>query len=932
MSGLQRIPTINSGSSHGLESNALASSTLKQSTCPYCGVGCGVDVQLSGSVGQPQPVAVSGTPEHPANFGRLCIKGSKLLDTLEQNQRLVTPQVDGLDASWEQAAHEVAHRFSKIIKEHGPNSVALYVSGQLLTEDYYVANKLMKGYIGSANIDTNSRLCMSSAVAAQKRAFGSDAVPCSYEDLELSELIVFVGSNAAWTHPVLFQRVERAKQLNPGLKVVIIDPRNTATCELGDLHLPIKAGTDVALFNGLLNYLSENGGLDSRFLESSVAGFDNALKQAREWTVERTAQVCDLAADQLEQFYTWFCASQTAMSFYSMGVNQSSSGVDKANSIINCHLASGKIGKPGSAPFSITGQPNAMGGREVGGLSNLLAAHMDIDNEQHRDIVQEYWNSPTLSEQAGHKAVELFDAIESGEVKAVWIMATNPLVSMPNRNRIERALKKCACVVVSDYVASNDTLAYADIKLPATAWSEKDGTVTNSDRTISRQRAFLPALGEARHDWKIICDVAQRMGYSGFDFQSSHEVFVEYAGLTGYRNGRGENESQRDLDLSGLAQLSSAQFDRMKPVQWPVNSTNPNGTKRLFTDQAFYTPTGKANCIAVDFKIPTQVTSDAYPFVLNSGRLRDQWHTMTRSGSSSALSQHSPESFLAIHAEDAQALDLKDGDLVSLSSAVSTQTSQQVVLPIQIDSAQRRGELFAPIHWGKQWSSSASIAYLYSDARDAISGQPELKHAAVALEKLTVKKHAYLLLREELDHRVLSTMADVWSKIRINGAFVYRISCLESTTEIAQQLADLGVMSSTQSMSHTKATGRVSLYLNQGALSALLMEQSSPLDFHRAWFESLIQENALSSEQIHELLHGEVDDEFTQGKIVCSCFKVGEKAIHDAIETKQCDSVESLGDALKCGTNCGSCKPELKKILAKRDVKTVSLQPEEVLV
>lgn len=922
MSGLQQIPMLDDG----------AQLSLNQSTCPYCGVGCGVDVQISTREGQARAVAISGTPEHPANFGRLCIKGSKLLDTLELNQRLVKPQVYGKEVDWEVATREVANRFSKIIEEYGPNSVALYVSGQLLTEDYYVANKLMKGYIGSANIDTNSRLCMSSAVAAQKRAFGSDAVPCSYEDLELSELIVFVGSNAAWTHPVLFQRIERAKRLNPDLKVVIVDPRKTATCELGDLHLPIKAGTDVALFNGLLNYLSENDGIDSGFIENSVAGFDDALELAKEWSVERTAQVCDVAVAQLELFYAWFCSSQSAISFYSMGVNQSSSGVDKANSIINCHLASGKIGKPGSAPFSITGQPNAMGGREVGGLSNLLAAHMDIENPQHRDIVQEYWTSPTIVEKPGFKAVELFDAIESGEVKAVWIMATNPLVSMPNRNRIERALEQCECVVVSDYVESNDTLAYADIKLPATAWSEKDGTVTNSDRTISRQRAFLPALGDARHDWKIICDVAKAMGFSGFEFENVHQVFTEYAGLTGYRNGSCESDSVRDLDLSGLSELSRKQYERLKPVQWPVNKANLYGSKRLFEDGRFYTATGQANCIAVKFNAPAQATSDAYPFALNSGRLRDQWHTMTRSGSSSSLSQHRPESYLAIHPDDAKELDLTDGDFVSVSSAVSIQTSLQVVLPIQIDDAQRRGELFAPIHWGKHWSSSASIAYLYSDARDGISGQPELKHAAVALEKVDVKKHGYLVLRGELDNQLLSMLGDVWSKTRIDGGFVYRISRFESDVSITQSLVELGALSASQIMSHTDISSSVTLYLDEKRFSGIMIEQNSVIAFERAWFESLLQETELNPEQIHALLHDEVADEYAQGGIVCSCFRVGEKAIHDAIETKQCNSVEALGIELKCGTNCGSCKPELKKILAAREVKAVSLLPEEVLV
>ena len=748
--------------------------TLTRTTCPYCGVGCGVDVQMSVLAEQAQPVALSGTPEHPANFGRLCVKGSRLLDTLDQKARLLRPEVDGQEVPWADATGEVAARFSSIIKEHGPDSVALYVSGQLLTEDYYVANKLMKGYVGTANIDTNSRLCMSSAVAAQKRAFGSDTVPCSYDDLELTELIVLVGSNAAWTHPVVFQRVERAKKLNPNLKVVVIDPRKTATCSVADLHLQIKAGTDVALFNGLLNYLSRSGGIDSAYVNDHVEGLDSALEKTKGCSVTDTASTCELSAEMLEQFYAWFCDSPSAVSVYSMGINQSSSGVDKASSIINCHLASGKIGKPGSAPFSITGQPNAMGGREVGGLSNLLAAHMDITNAEHRETLQSYWNSPAMADQAGHKAVDLFNAIEAGEIKAVWIMATNPLVSMPNRNQIERALKKCECVVVSDVVASNDTLAYADIKLPAMAWSEKDGTVTNSERTISRQRAFLPPAGEARPDWKIICDVAGSMGFDGFDYENPHQIFKEYAGLTAYRNG-----GTRDLDLSGLAGITRDQYDRLNPMQWPITHANPYGTKRLFEDGRFYTESGKANCTAVEYKEPAQQQSNEYPFVLNSGRLRDQWHTMTRTGISAALNQHCSESYVAMHPDDASENALRDGDYVCLSSAVSLAKSRQVIVPVRLDKGQRRGELFAPIHWGKEWASSSSIAYLYRDDRDALSGQPELKHAAVSVAKCAMDQHACLLVRDEIDQELLFAVADVWSKTKLNQGLAYRISNIE---------------------------------------------------------------------------------------------------------------------------------------------------------
>lgn len=892
---------------------------LQRTTCPYCGVGCGVDIQVQHSskdddgVSGTQVLGLKGTPEHPANFGRLCVKGSRLLDTLEDSGRLTKPQIDGQEVPWATATKEIAQRFTNIINEHGPDSVALYVSGQLLTEDYYVANKLMKGYIGSANIDTNSRLCMSSAVAAHKRAFGTDAVPCSYEDLEQTELLVFIGSNAAWTHPVLFQRVERAKQINPDLKIVFIDPRRTASCEIADLHLPIKSGTDVALFNGLLNYLADNQALDKAFIEQSVDGFDEALIAAREYSIERVAELCDVAISDIETYYASFAQAKKAISFFSMGVNQSSSGVDKASSIIHCHLASGKIGKPGCGPFSITGQPNAMGGREVGGLSNLLAAHMDIGNAQHRALVKEYWGSPTIAEKPGLKAVDLFQKIEAGEVKAVWVMATNPLVSMPNRNQIERAFEKAELVVVSDYVESNDTLAYADIKLPATSWSEKDGTVTNSERTISRQRAFLPALGEAKHDWQIICDVAKEMGYQGFDFCSPAEVFREYAGLTAFKN-----FGTRDLDLSGISQLNEEAYDKLSPVQWPINAEHPQGTTRLFTDGKFYTDNGKAKCVAVRYCPPEHTASQAYPFVLNSGRYRDQWHTMTRSGMSAQLSQHSPHALLSMHPEDAKALGAKEGQYVALSSEFSA-NEDTVLLPLKLDESLRKGELFAPIHWGKTMASSASVAHLYSEARDALSGQPELKHVAVACTPVSMAEYGELFSSKVLPLAWLNKHLGVWSLVKVRAGFVYRFASEAASSELFDGLADV-FLDAHERYSHVSVEGRNTFATKDGALLYGVFATTTPEAYERTWLESLLDAESLSSEQKHALLHAEVDAAFSQGRMVCSCFKVGENDIVAAIEKQGCSTVESLGDALKCGTNCGSCKSELKQLLKQNPV------------
>ena len=508
-------------------SNASGSGKAVRTTCPYCGVGCGVRASARPDGGHD----IAGDERHPANFGRLCVKGSALGETIGLDGRLLHPKMREpaggalRDVSWDEALDAVAGGLRRIVDEHGPDAVALYVSGQLLTEDYYVANKLMKGYVGSANIDTNSRLCMSSSVAGHKRAFGEDVVPVCYEDLELADLVVLVGSNTAWCHPILFQRIVKIKEARPDMKVVVIDPRYTATCEMADLHLPLGAGTDVRLFNGLLSFLAEHGAIDTQFVDSHTSGYAEALAAASAgaatgFDLVQCAKACKVDPHDLLEFYRLFARTERVVTVYSQGVNQSSSGTDKVNSIINCHLLTGRIGKPGMGPFSFTGQPNAMGGREVGGLANTLAAHLELDNARHRELVQQFWGAPVVASRAGLKAVELFDAIEQGRVKAVWIMGTNPVVSLPDSDQAKRALARCELVVSSDIVESTDTNAFAHILLPALGWGEKDGTVTNSERRISRQRAFLPAPGEARPDWQIICDVARRMGYASFCFAS----------------------------------------------------------------------------------------------------------------------------------------------------------------------------------------------------------------------------------------------------------------------------------------------------------------------------------------------------------------------------------------------------------------------------
>src|SRR3954466_2419063 len=503
-----------------------------RTACPYCGVGCGVSARPDGIGG----AITTGDPEHPANFGRLCSKGFALEETLGVNGRLLHPMLRRADGSharvdWDTALSAVADGFRRGIERDGPNAVAFYLSGQLLTEDYYVANKLMKGFLGSANVDTNSRLCMASSVAAHRRAFGTDTVPGTYADLDQADLIVLAGSNAAWCHPVLFQRMVQNKTKR-GARIVVIDPRRTVTAEEADLFLPIAPGTDTALFSGLLVALAERDAIDGGYVAAHTTGCAAALGRARGIArgLRTTARTTGLREEDVGHFFDLFYASARVITCYSQGVNQSAQGTDKVNAIINLSLATGRIGRPGMGPFSLTGQPNAMGGREVGGLDNQLAAHMGFSPPEI-DRVRRFWNAPNMATREGLKAVQMFEAIEAGQIKALWVMATNPAVSLPRAGAMREALKKLELFVVSENVASNDTLnAGAHIVLPAAAWGEKDGTVTNSERRISRQRAFLPLTGEAKPDWWIVSEVARRMGYGdAFSYQCAADIFREHA-------------------------------------------------------------------------------------------------------------------------------------------------------------------------------------------------------------------------------------------------------------------------------------------------------------------------------------------------------------------------------------------------------------------
>jgi assimilatory nitrate reductase catalytic subunit len=896
-----------------------------RTTCAYCGVGCGVQATPKDD----GRFAISGDKLHPANKGRLCVKGSTLGETVGLEGRLLYPQVregDGLRrASWDEALGKVADAWKDIIAEHGPDAVALYVSGQLLTEDYYVANKLMKGYVGSANIDTNSRLCMSSAVAGYKRAFGEDLVPVCYDDLELADMIVLVGSNTAWCHPILFQRILKAKEARPEMKLVVVDPRRTATCELADLHLPVKAGTDVWLFNGLLSYLSRIGAVDPQFIQHHTNGFEAALDVAHADCADPAvvAKICRIELPLLLEFYELFAATQKTITAYSMGVNQSSAGTDKANAIINCHLIGGRLGKPGMGPFSITGQPNAMGGREVGGLANMLAAHMDLERAEHRDVVQTFWDSPAIADKGGLKAVDLFKAIEEGKVKSVWVMATNPMVSMPDADQVRRALEKCELVISSDIMQNTDTTAYADVLLPALGWGEKDGTVTNSERRISRQRAFLPAPGEALPDWKILSLFAQRMGYSGFDYSGQHDVFNEHAGLSGFRNAVGD--VPRAFDMSGLAGLQQREYDDLEPVQWPIRRNAAGELQveaRLFKDSVFAHGDGKARFIATAPRHPRHAVSEDYPLSLNTGRVRDQWHTMTRTGKSATLADHIAESFVDMHPQDALLSGVKEGELARVTSEWGA-----MVARVQHGGGIPRGSVFIPIHWNGQTASDARVGAVVNPVVDPVSGEPEFKHTPVRVEQFRVNWHGFILSRDEVN---LDSIAH-WTRIQGREFARYELAgrnTVKNHPEWARELLGVTDPDADWLEYEDKTAGvyRAVHVVDDRIAQCIFMSPRQDMP-SRAWLASLFAKEQLSEiDRVGLLVGMPVEKGADTGPTVCSCFGVGRNTICNAIIEKDLKTVPEVTACLKAGGNCGSCVPEIKKILVQTRVEAEEIR------
>jgi assimilatory nitrate reductase catalytic subunit len=869
-----------------------------RTTCPYCGVGCGV----LATPGNDGTVAIAGDPDHPANFGRLCSKGSALGETVHLDGRLLEPQVEGKAASWDKALDFVASRFSAVIREHGPDSVAFYVSGQLLTEDYYVANKLMKGFIGSANIDTNSRLCMSSSVAGHMRAFGSDTVPGTYEDLELADLIVLTGSNLAWCHPVLYQRIAAAKLKRPQMRIVLIDPRRTMTADIADMHLPIRADGDTALFVGLLGFLAEQGALDRAYIERHTSGFAAALALANPCDLDEISQHTGIAPDQLLAFFALFARTERCVTVYSQGVNQSASGTDKVNAIINCHLATGRLGRPGMGPFSVTGQPNAMGGREVGGLANMLAGHMQIENAGHRRLVQDFWASPTMATRPGLKAVDLFKAVGDGRIKALWIMATNPADSMPEADRVAKALKACPFVVVSDINAETDTTAYAHVLLPAAGWGEKDGTVTNSERRISRQRPFLPLPGQARPDWWIITEVAKRMGFAAaFAYQNPAQIFAEHAALSG-----AENKGSRDFDIAAHAGISVSGYDNLAPFQWPQSRDPATPGGRFFAQGGFFTGDRRARFIAVS---PADTGAIDQRFTLNTGRVRDHWHTMTRTGKSARLSAHFAEPFAEIHPLDAVGLGIADASLVRLHNAHGG-----IIVRALLTDRQARGSVFVPMHWTDQFAGSARVDTLVTSRTDPVSGQPALKMARVDIQPFEALWYGFAVLRD----RPRRITADYWALARSNGGYRIELAGLHEPDDWAMFAGELfGCGEGAPLLRYHDARNgqhRMAAFAGDALIGALYIARQ-PVAVSRSWASEQLSQHFPAAQNRFQLLAGRPGGDMPdKGAIVCSCFSVGRNEIAGAVRGG-CRTVAAIGEALKAGTNCGSCRAEIRGIV-----------------
>lgn len=855
-----------------------------KTTCPYCGVGCGV-------LATPGPegggLGIAGDPDHPANRGRLCSKGLALGETTGLEGRLLSPRVNGRETGWDVALDRVAARFRETVARHGPDSVAFYASGQMLTEDYYLANKLMKGFVGTANIDTNSRLCMASTVAGHRRAFGTDTVPGIYEDFDEADLVVLVGSNLAWCHPVLHQRLLAARAAR-GTRIVVIDPRRTASCDAADLHLPIAPGGDVALFNRLLASIEARGLVSP---DCDAEGLGPALAAARDASLGPTG----LSAELVERFCAMWTGTERVVTVFSQGVNQSSSGTDKVTAILNCHIAANRIGRPGMGPFSVTGQPNAMGGREVGGLANTLACHMTLENPAHRAAVADFWRAPRIPDAPGLKAVEMFRAVADGRIKALWIMHSNPAVTMPEADAVRDAIARCDFTIVSDVTADTDTARLAHVLLPAAAWGEKSGTVTNSDRTISRQRAVLPAPGAARPDWWQIAEVGRRMGWPrAFGHDGPAAIFREHAALSGIAGGFG-----LDFDISGLARISDAAYEAMAPTRWPVADRKGG---RFFADGRSFRPGGRLGMVPVRHLAPAARCVPRHPLRLNTGRVRDQWHTMTRTGSSPRLSAHIAEPFAEIHPRDAADLGIAPDTLVRLDSP-----SGQAIVRALITDRVQPGTIFAPMHWTGETAPTGRIDALVTAATDPVSGQPESKAAICAARPYGAEWYGFAVAAARMTPR-----SEYWARAR--SAAGWRAEMADRTSPDdwlahARALFDLPDAGVQSVIDISRGTARIAFH-RDGRLLAAFFAGPEPLALRRDHLASL---PGTAADQ--PLAGRPASDMPDPGPTLCACLDVGVNTILTAIETEGLTSVDAIGTALGAGTNCGSCRPEIAALL-----------------
>ncbi len=869
---------------------------------------------------------VRGDPDHPANFGRLCTKGASLHLSMSAEARLLYPELRAgrNDArrrvSWDVALDCAAQRFAECIERHGPDSVAFYISGQLLTEDYYVFNKLAKGLIGTNNVDTNSRLCMSSAVAGYKLSLGADAPPCCYEDIDHADLILIAGSNTAFAHPILFRRIEDARAANPELKVIVVDPRRTVTARAADLHLAIRPGTDVMLFNAMLHVIRHEGLLDRRYIEAHTEGFEGLESLIEVCTPSIASEVCDVPTQDIVEAARWFARARSALSLYCQGLNQSANGTHKNCAVINLHLSTGQIGRPGAGPFSLTGQPNAMGGREVGGMANLLPAHRDLANAEDRAEVARFWGVPSVPATPGKTAVELFQAIERDEVRMVWIACTNPAQSMPDANAVRRALARAEFVVVQDAFRDTDTCERADLLLPATGWAEREGTVTNSERRVSRVRAAVPAPGEARHDWEIAVDFSRRLGErlgnprtgALFPFRGPEQIFDEHRATT----------AGRDLDITGM---TYAKLERRGPQQWPMRLGEEHGRIRLYTDGVYPTPSGRARFVVTEFIAPAEPPDAKYPLRLTTGRLRDQWHSMTRTGLVARLSSHSPEPEIALHPDDLHDAGLAQDDLARVSSRRGS-----VILKARASDEMRRGDAFIAMHWGSRYTSGAGVNALTVPAFDPYSKQPELKHAAARIERYeTAWRSVLLKVVAGTDEavRLQRELAPLLQRFDYGALALAERECLVVSVELASAAVPAADhMEELDRLFGLSREDELVLYRDVASGS----EKRARFDGNTLVALRLTGKLAGAARLKQTMLMGSDISQLRLrllaplanlaglppacGRTICSCLNVGEEEICNAIAAGQ--KLPEIQAALKCGTQCGSCVPELRRLVA----------------